>query len=48
MAVMIQPKFGRKILYKILGKPNAAQTKESSILRKIRKVVMYQDARLVR
>ena len=48
MPSMIQPKFGKKILYKILGKPNALQTKESSVLKKIRKVVSYQDARLVR
>lgn len=48
MAVMIQPKFGKKILYKILGKPNALQTKESSVLKKVRKVLMYQDARLIR
>lgn len=48
MPAMLQPKQGRKIRFAVLGKPDALQDKQSALLKRISKVLEYQDVRLVR
>ena len=48
MPAMLQPKFGKKIGFAVIGKPGALQDKQSALLKKISKALESQNARLVR
>lgn len=48
MPAMIQSKYGKKILYSVLGKPESVQDKKSAVQKKIEKVMLQQATRLSR